>query len=350
MGVPSVPKVRFFAQSEKRPAGVGRQSLELLERLREEREQVTIIPEMRRRGFELRLGRRRFGGYLGLLAAQSIPYRAENGEITHAADWGIAPYFGDRFDILTFYDPFAWQHLDVYQKTPYEALRISLYIPRILDARVLVCPTEYVRERIRSLFHREARVIPCGFNTRDMFPRAVERRVRTALTVGSDYPRKNLAIILRACALAGFRLITVGAWNYPGSERAAKSLAKSLRVKMTDMGYVTDDGLAKLYSSCVLVTASMDEGFGLTPLEAMLCGAPVVASDIPAHRETLGMTAHYFKADDADDLAFSLELADQDTGAELRAIRRSNAARYSWVRMLPKWLDLYRQVWEARET
>lgn len=348
MGVPSVPKVRFFAQSEKRPAGVGRQSLELLERLREEREQVTIIPEMRRRGFELRLGRRRFGGYLGLLAAQSIPYRAENGEITHAADWGIAPYFGDRFDILTFYDPFAWQHLDVYQKTPYEALRISLYIPRILDARVLVCPTEYVRERIRSLFHREARVIPCGFNTRDMFPRAVERRVRTALTVGSDYPRKNLAIILRACALAGFRLITVGAWNYPGSERAAKSLAKSLRVKMTDMGYVTDDGLAKLYSSCVLVTASMDEGFGLTPLEAMLCGGPVVASSIPAHKETLGTSAHYFEPMDADDLAFALEMAEEDRGEELRAIRIANARRYSWIRVLPRWLDLYRQVWEER--
>src|SRR3972149_6651985 len=106
MGVPSVPKVRFFAQSEKRPAGVGRQSLELLERLQEERKQVRVLPEMRRR---------RFGGYLGLLAAQSVPYRAGNGEITHAADWGIAPYFGDRFDILTFYDPFAWQHLDVYQ-------------------------------------------------------------------------------------------------------------------------------------------------------------------------------------------------------------------------------------------
>src|SRR3989304_6907317 len=209
MDVPSVPKVRYFAQSERRPAGVGRQSIELLERLQEERKQVRVLPEMRRRGFELRIGRRRFGGYLGLLAAQSVPYRAGNGARTPAADRGIAPYFGDRFDILTFYDPFAWQHLDVYQKTPYEALRISLYIPRILHARVLVCPTEYVRERIRSLFHREARVIPCGFNTRDMFPRAVERHVRTALTVGSDYPRKNLAIILRACALAGFRLITV---------------------------------------------------------------------------------------------------------------------------------------------
>ena len=73
MGVPSVPKVRFFAQSEKRPAGVGRQSLELLERLQEERKQVRVLPEMRRRGFELRIGRRRFGGYLGLLAAQSVP-------------------------------------------------------------------------------------------------------------------------------------------------------------------------------------------------------------------------------------------------------------------------------------
>jgi len=349
MGVPSVPKVRFFAQSEKRPAGVGRQSLELLSRLREGSE-VKIIPEMRRRGFEFRIGRRRFGGYLSLLAAQSVPHRRGNGEITHAADWGIAPYFGDRFDILTFYDPFAWQHLDVYQKTAYEALRISLYVPRILSARVLVCPTEYVRERIRVLFNREARVIPCGLNTRDLFPRPVERRDRTALTVGSDYPRKNLAIILKACALANFRLVTVGAWNYTGSEAAAKKLARSLKVKMTDLGYVTDEELAKMYSSCVLVSASMDEGFGLTPLEAMACGGPVVASDIPPHRETLGTTAHYFDPMDADDLAFSLELAEENRGEELRAIRIANARRYSWIRILPKWLDLYRSVWESRET
>jgi glycosyltransferase involved in cell wall biosynthesis len=348
MGVPSVPKVRFFAQSEKHPAGVGRQSLELLSRLQEESEKVSIIPEMRKRGFELRIGRRRFGGYLSLLAAQSVPYRRGNGEITHAADWGIAPYFGDRFDILTFYDPFAWQHLDIYQKTAYEALRISLYIPRILSARVLVCPTEYVRQRILVLFNREAQVIPCGINTRDLFPRPVERKDRTALTVGSDYPRKNLAIILKACALANFRLVTVGAWNYSGSEAKAKRLAKSLKVKMTDLGYVSDEELAKLYSSCVLVSASMDEGFGLTPLEAMACGGPVVASSIPAHKETLGHSAHYFEPNDADDLAFALELAEEDRGEEMKAIRLTNARRYSWIRILPLWLDLYRSVWEAR--
>jgi glycosyltransferase involved in cell wall biosynthesis len=53
-------------------------------------------------------------------------------------------------------------------------------------------------------------------------------------------------------------------------------------------GRVSDDELAALYSAAdVLVLPSEDEGFGLTPHEALACGTPVAAYAIPALAETL---------------------------------------------------------------
>lgn len=59
------------------------------------------------------------------------------------------------------------------------------------------------------------------------------------------------------------------------------------------LGEVTDRDLAYLYDKAAcFATASLNEGFGLAPLEALAAGTPVIATDIPAHREVLGDAAH----------------------------------------------------------
>ena len=60
-------------------------------------------------------------------------------------------------------------------------------------------------------------------------------------------------------------------------------------------GFVSDEALACLYrGAAAVVSPSLAEGFGLPAVEAAACGAPVVLSDIPAHRETLGDAALFF--------------------------------------------------------
>ncbi len=57
-------------------------------------------------------------------------------------------------------------------------------------------------------------------------------------------------------------------------------------MEFRELGPVANEELTRWYNQCsVLACPSLDEGFGLPPLEALSCGTPVVVSDIPPHRE-----------------------------------------------------------------
>jgi glycosyltransferase involved in cell wall biosynthesis len=72
-------------------------------------------------------------------------------------------------------------------------------------------------------------------------------------------------------------------------------------------GYVDDETLAGLYSgAAAVVIPSLGEGFGLPAVEAAACGAPLVLSDLPAHRETMDGAALYFPPGDGRALASRL--------------------------------------------
>jgi glycosyltransferase involved in cell wall biosynthesis len=111
-------------------------------------------------------------------------------------------------------------------------------------------------------------------------------------------PRKRIAELTRAkrhmpLVLAG----PAGPW--------AHELAN-----VTLTGEVTDDELAAIYTGAhALVMASDDEGFGLTPVEALACGTPVAACDIPAIREVLGDRATLTDVHDLDGLIAAAEAA-----------------------------------------
>jgi glycosyltransferase involved in cell wall biosynthesis len=84
-------------------------------------------------------------------------------------------------------------------------------------------------------------------------------------------------------------------------------------------GEVPDDDLAAIYTAAhALVFPSSDEGFGLTPVEALACGTPVVACDVPAVREVLAGRAELMPADDLDALVSAAEAATRPAPAPQR--------------------------------
>jgi glycosyltransferase involved in cell wall biosynthesis len=77
---------------------------------------------------------------------------------------------------------------------------------------------------------------------------------------------------------------------------------------VTLTGEVTDDQLAAIYTGAhALVMASDEEGFGLTPVEALACGTPVAACDVPAIREVIGTCATLTDVNDLDALFVAAE-------------------------------------------
>ncbi len=99
-------------------------------------------------------------------------------------------------------------------------------------------------------------------------------------------------------------------------------------------GQVSDDHLAALYSGAhALVVASQDEGFGLPAVEALACGAPVVAFDVPALREVLEHRARFVAAGDLNALIAAAEAAS-----------RPAPSAPGWT-----WQDAARATWQVYE-
>jgi glycosyltransferase involved in cell wall biosynthesis len=100
-------------------------------------------------------------------------------------------------------------------------------------------------------------------------------------------------------------------------------------------GAVSDDELAAIYTGAhALVFPSDDEGFGLPTVEALACGTPVVACDLPALREVLGDRATFVHCDD---LGALLEAA--------VAARRPAPEPPAWT-----WADAARATWDSYRT
>ncbi|MGO8975686.1 MAG: glycosyltransferase, partial [Steroidobacteraceae bacterium] len=153
--------------------------------------------------------------------------------------------------------------------------------------------------------------------------------------------RKNVAGLMQAFARlppqlrARFQILTIGKMQ-TGEVGALKRTARHLGLEQDEVvyaGYIDDDELARLYNICrAFVFPSFYEGFGLPALEAMQCGAPVIASNSTSIPEVVGSTAALFDPNSVDDIADKLQrvLTDDEFRADLIARQLQQARRFSW--------------------
>jgi glycosyltransferase involved in cell wall biosynthesis len=189
------------------------------------------------------------------------------------------------------------------------------------------------------------------------------------LTVGTIEPRKNLLTLLAAYDEIGKRakphlpgsataaaeeidLVVVGGRGWRDRQLLDELEARTPLGRVHWLGYVPEDELIALYGGARLfVYPSRLEGFGLPVLEAMSCGAPVVASDVAALREVAGDAALLVPPGDVPALAEAMEavLAQPERAERMRALGRLRAQSFSWTRTAQALWKLAHAVGPARE-
>ncbi len=191
----------------------------------------------------------------------------------------------------------------------------------------VVTVSEFSRRELQELLGVDAVVVPGGVDGRFVPGVASVRSRPYVLTVASRTARKNLGaleVAARRLAGEGIELVAAG-----GDRPQFRDGASSSSVRF--LGHVDDADLPGLYGGALaFVLPSLHEGFGLTALEAMACGTPVVAARAGALPETCGDAARYADPRDPEGIADAVEAAIGDE--RLREAGPRRAATFTWER------------------
>jgi len=207
-------------------------------------------------------------------------------------------------------------------------------------AEVVFTDSEFSRGEILerlSVSPERVRVIPPGVTRRAPGPAARDPLV---LFVGSIFNRRRLpslitAFAAAAAALPKARLVIAGAdRSYPALDLGGLAAEAGVGGRVEVKSYVTETELGSLYArAAVFVFLSEYEGFGLTPLEALSAGVPIVVLDTPIAREVYGDAAWYVPRDgDVRVAAQAIRtlLDDPSSAAPMLTAAPGVLARYSW--------------------
>lgn len=169
---------------------------------------------------------------------------------------------------------------------------------------------------------------------------------RTLLYIGSLYPHKNITVVLQALKqLPSYRLVIIGARSV--FMEAVKKQSQELQVEsqVEFAGFVPDAELSNYYArATALVQPSLSEGFGLTGVEAMAQGVPVIASFIPIFQEIYGKHALFFDPHSPE--SFIKAVNRLETLSLPNHLEKAHrwASQYSWDAMATQTLEVYKEV------
>lgn len=251
-----------------------------------------------------------------------------------------------RRQVVTVHDLFPITHPEWYSPR-YVALHSRLLRHHLLHARTIIAVSHPVAEQVRAYSTDRSRdVIVAPNAASEVFSRpptsaaaaghdawferdlASMGAVGLFLSVASLEPRKNLALVLRAHRKlpadirTAYPLVLTGA-----TAHSFRAVDLVLHDEVHLLDYVSDDRLVCLYDAATaVVSASLDEGFGLPLVEAAARRCPILVSDIPVYRWVCQSSAQYFDATDDNGLRDLMVAASAGGVVESAPI----ADRFSW--------------------
>jgi glycosyltransferase involved in cell wall biosynthesis len=246
-------------------------------------------------------------------------------------------------------------------RRPYKRAVYRMMLPR---ATRLVAVSEFARQEAVNQFGvdpSKVAVIRSGPGLTEELGATTAARdatdpgsARFLLFVGNLTTSKNLPFLIDAYDRANVDadLLLAGSRG-AGHEDVVAAIRRSPfqgRIRLVESP--SDRDVDRLYKTArALVMPSRYEGFGFTPLEAMSRGCPVLASDIPAHRETAGAGAALLELDPEPwAQAMRRVVNDDDYAEELRARGRAAVGAFSWEQTGRELCGLFRECLGGEQT
>ncbi len=264
-----------------------------------------------------------------------LPLALKEGRFSlfHGTDFAV-PYLRAAPAVMTLHDLSPWTPA-LYNETSGRVRRRTPWLLRLGRADLVITPTQAIRSEAIARFGLEPndiRAVPHGVDERFYPIEGHPPPQPYLLTVGTQGSRKNIQMAVAAAQTAGIELWIAGRGEWPSI------------TGVRNLGPVPDEALPGLYShATAFLFPSRYEGFGLPLLEAMACGAPVIASQDPALIEVAGGGALHCPLDDPGSWVKAIGLA-QTNRREIAARGRARAAEFTWAKTAWRTHEIYEEV------
>lgn len=312
-----------------------------------------------------------FSGYLYRAASTFLPvpysfFFGRKSDVTHFFNYIVPPFVSGK-KVVTVHDMVYKAFPDTVRGRTKFMLNMGLK-RSMRRADIIVTDSEFSKEEILKYFpqhKRKIRVVPCGVDLERFKPCTdLERisKVKSSLGIEGDYflyvgtiePRKNLRRLI--VAYAAFvkkvgenspKLVLAGGKGWLDGEIYASVRKLGLEGKVLFTEYVPAGDMTPLMCGALaFVFPSLYEGFGMPPLEAMACGAPVLTTNAASLPEVVGDCAVICDAYSVKSIAQGLYrlYSDKDLRAQLSRKGIERAKGFTWERSAQMLHDIYREL------
>jgi glycosyltransferase involved in cell wall biosynthesis len=283
--------------------------------------------------------------------------------IFHGTNYDV-PLWGRASKVVTIHDLSPLLHPETHPGNLVRRARRRLPLMAKASSMIITATESVKREICEHLRVEDGKVAVTPYAPRRNFrplPPEQTVEVRTRLNIADDFllfvgtiePRKNLITLVKALdeilRTTTWRpqLVIAGKVGWLSDELFSYIQQSGIAEHIRFIGYVSDQDLRALYSSCrMCVYPSLYEGFGLPPLEAMACGAPVITSRIPSIVETVGTAASLVSPIDVQGLAQAITqlLGDENQRSYFASAGIKRAAEFTWEKTARATLEVYEEA------
>jgi len=220
----------------------------------------------------------------------------------------------------------------------------------LIKAKHIICISNYTKNELIKKYKINKNKISTIYLGTDLKLNNQNKKENLILFVGDRNRYKNFKRLLIAFGSSDFlkknyQLVCIGGNLFNDEENR---LIKKYNIKNNIFQKFCDDKtLAKYYQKAILyISVSLNEGFGLTTIEAMRSGCVVSCSNIKVFREVLGNSSKFFNPQDVKSIKSSIEKILKSKRDQKKYIRLGykTASKYTWEKCAKKTSEIYKKI------